>query len=127
MLTAPPPVAPVAPTQAETLARRRSQGRRRSLDSMVDRYLEGVTSLDVHGPDFAKRVDEHPHDGRRGRPRVGRRLERAARQAAGVDDAGRPDGDVDRRPVAARPPPHRRGPRPGEAGRPVQPQEAARA
>ena len=25
---------------------------------MVDRYLEGVTSLDVHGPDFAKRVDE---------------------------------------------------------------------
>ena len=25
---------------------------------MVDRYLEGVTSLDVHGADFAKRVDD---------------------------------------------------------------------
>ena len=57
VLTAPPPVAPVAPTQAErSLAVDPKDVA--NLDSMVDRYLEGVTSLDVHGPDFAKRVDE---------------------------------------------------------------------
>ena len=57
VLTAPPAVAPVAPTQAErSLAVDPKDVAR--LDSMVDRYLEGVASLDVHGADFAKRVDE---------------------------------------------------------------------
>ena len=57
VLTAPPPVATVAPTQAErSLAVDPNDVA--NLDSIVDRYLDGVTSLDVHGPDFAKRVDE---------------------------------------------------------------------
>ena len=52
---------------------------------MVDRYVDGVTSLDVHGPDFRKKVDDIRNDGRRGHPRVGVRVQHAARQAAGVD------------------------------------------
>jgi uncharacterized protein YaaN involved in tellurite resistance len=57
VLSAPPPVAPVAPTQAETALDVDPKDVER-LNSMVDRYIDGVTSLDVHGPDFQKKVDD---------------------------------------------------------------------
>jgi uncharacterized protein YaaN involved in tellurite resistance len=57
VLTAPPAVAPVAPAQAQAAMTvdPKDVGR---LDGLVDRYLDGVTSLDVHGDDFRKKVDD---------------------------------------------------------------------
>ena len=57
VLTAPPAVAPVAPVQAQAAMAvdPKDVGR---LDGLVDRYLDGVTSLDVHGADFRKKVDD---------------------------------------------------------------------
>ena len=57
MLTAPPPVAPVAPTQAETALAIDPKDVDK-LNAMVDRFVDGVTSLDLHGPDFQKKVDD---------------------------------------------------------------------
>ena len=57
VLTAPSPVAPVAPTQAETALPIDPKDVDK-LNSMVDRFVDGVTSLDVHGPDFQKKVDD---------------------------------------------------------------------
>ena len=56
-LTAPPPVAPVAATQAETALAIDAKDVDR-LNAMVDRFVDGVTSLDLHGPDFQKKVDD---------------------------------------------------------------------
>lgn len=47
----------MAPTQAESSLAVDPKDMA-TLDAMVDRYLEGVASLDVNGADFAKRVDE---------------------------------------------------------------------
>ncbi|HEY4753070.1 MAG TPA: toxic anion resistance protein [Candidatus Limnocylindrales bacterium] len=57
VLVAPPAVAPVAPTQAAA-ALIVAPPDVAHLDSLVDQYLDSVTSLDVHGPDFRKKVDD---------------------------------------------------------------------
>ena len=57
VLTAPPPVAPVAPTQAETaLAIDPKDVDKLELDGRPLRRRRDV--LDVHGPDFQKKVDD---------------------------------------------------------------------
>ena len=57
VLTPPPAVATVAPAQAQA-AMAVDPGDVTRLNGLVDRYLDGVTSLDVHGPDFRKKVDD---------------------------------------------------------------------
>jgi uncharacterized protein YaaN involved in tellurite resistance len=57
VLVAPPAVAPVAPTQAQTALAVAPPDVER-LDALVDQYLDSVTSLDVHGVDFRKKVDD---------------------------------------------------------------------
>ena len=57
VLVAPPAVAPVASTQAEA-ALAVAPPDAAHLDALVDQYLDGVTSLDIHGPDFRKKVDD---------------------------------------------------------------------
>ena len=96
VLTAPPAVAPVAPTQAESSLAVDPKDVAR-LDSMVDRYLEGVASLDVHGADFAKRVDEIRTMGDKDIRASASRLERLLEKPLGVDDAGRPQRGIERR------------------------------
>jgi len=54
-LTAPEPVATVAPQQAEA-AVQIDPGEAAKLDEMVSSYVEGVTQLDVHDAAFASRV-----------------------------------------------------------------------
>ena len=57
VLTAPPPVAPVAPAQAAgaIVVDPKEVDR---LDALVDRYLDGITSLEVQSPDFKRKVDD---------------------------------------------------------------------
>jgi uncharacterized protein YaaN involved in tellurite resistance len=57
VLVAPPAVAPVAPTQAEAALTVAPPDVAR-LDTVVDQYLDSVTSLDLHGADFRKKVDD---------------------------------------------------------------------
>jgi uncharacterized protein YaaN involved in tellurite resistance len=57
VLTAPPAVTPVAPPQAET-AISIEPAEIQKLDRLVDTYLDGVTSLDLQGPEFRRKVED---------------------------------------------------------------------
>jgi uncharacterized protein YaaN involved in tellurite resistance len=57
VLTPPPAVAPVAPAQAEQALSIDPKDVAK-LDTMVDSYVEGVTSLDVQGPEFRTKVED---------------------------------------------------------------------
>src|SRR3954451_21438111 len=57
VLEAPPAVAPVQPEQAET-ALGMEPAASAAIDAMVDTFLDDVTALDVHGPDFGRRVED---------------------------------------------------------------------
>lgn len=57
VLTAPPPVVAVVPAQAEGALAIDPKDLER-LNGMVDRYLDGITSLEVQSPDFKRKVDD---------------------------------------------------------------------
>jgi uncharacterized protein YaaN involved in tellurite resistance len=57
VLEPPPAVAVVAPAQAQE-AMRIDPADAAKLNGLVDSYLDGLSSLDVHGPEFAKKADD---------------------------------------------------------------------
>jgi uncharacterized protein YaaN involved in tellurite resistance len=57
VLTPPPAVAPVAPTQAEQALAIEAKDVAK-LDAMVDRYLDGVVATDIQAPEFRTRVED---------------------------------------------------------------------
>ena len=116
VLAAPSAVQALPPAEAESMVPVDPATRSR-LDQTAETYVNALASLDTHSQEFAKKVDD-PHDGRRRHPSVGRRLQPPARHAR---CAAMGTGPVrqERRTVgavAARAAPHRRGPRPVQAG-----------